>query len=80
MQIVYVLRDWIETSGINKSVTFHTSRHTFATLGLTNGVDLYTMSKLLGHKTISATQIYAKIVNEKLRNAVAMLPGISVSK
>jgi integrase len=80
MQIVYVLRDWIKTSGINKSVTFHTSRHTFATLGLTSGVDLYTVSKLLGHKTISATQIYAKIVDEKLRNAVAMLPSIKVSR
>jgi integrase len=80
MKIVYALRDWIKESDINKAITFHTSRHTFATLGLTNGVDLYTMSKLLGHKTISATQIYAKIVDEKLRSAVAMLPSIKVSR
>jgi site-specific recombinase XerD len=80
MQIVYVLRDWIEKTSINKSVTFHTARHTFATFGLTQGIDLYTMSKLLGHKTISATQIYAKIVDEKLRKAVSSLPSIKVSR
>jgi integrase len=79
-QIVLVLRDWIKKAEIDKPVSFHTSRHTFATIGLTSGIDLYTMSKLLGHKTIAATQIYARVVDEKLRKAVSMLPSIKVSK
>ncbi len=52
----------------------------FATLALTQGVDLYTVSKLLGHKTIQATQIYAKIVDEKKKAAMELLPMIEISK
>ena len=49
---------------------------TFATLALTQGVALYTVSKLLGHKTIQATQIYAKIIDEKKNAAMELLPMI----
>ena len=49
---------------------FHQSRHTFATLMLTLDVDLYTTSKLLGHKNIATTQIYAKIIDQKKDDAV----------
>ena len=49
---------------------FHVSRHTFATLMLTLDVDLYTTSKLLGHKNIATTQIYAKIIDQKKDDAV----------
>ena len=72
--IGYNLRKWAKGAGINKYITFHTSRHTFATLSLTYGVDLYTVSKLLGHKSIKMTEIYAKIVNEKADEAVNKLP------
>lgn len=80
MQIVYILREWAKAAEIKKDVTFHTSRHTFATLNLSQGVDLYTVSKLLGHKQIKTTQVYAKIVDEKLKAAVDLLPAIEVSK
>lgn len=49
-----------------KKVTFHLERHTFATLFLSEGVPLESLSKMLGHKNIATTQIYAKILNEKV--------------
>lgn len=63
-------------AGIEKNVTFHTARHTYATLLLTKGADLYTTSKLLGHADISTTQIYAKIIDEKKQAAVQLLDGL----
>ena len=69
---------WATKAKIEKHITFHTSRHTFATLALTKGADLFTVSKLLGHKDISTTQIYAKIVNEKLDEAMKALPVFNV--
>ena len=51
--------------GIEKNVTWHMSRHTFATMMLTLGADLYTVSKLLGHTSVRMTQVYAKIINQK---------------
>ncbi len=69
-----VIKKWTKLAGINKNISFHSSRHTFATLALTNGVDLYTVSKLLGHKDIETTQIYAKIVDKKKRKAVESFP------
>ena len=65
-----------KAAGINKKVTFHTARHTFATMMLTLGADLYTTSKLLGHSDIKTTQIYAKIVDEKKREAVNLVNDI----
>ena len=53
------LRTLIKKAGISKHVTFHCSRHSFATLTLTYGADLYTVSKLLGHANIRTTQVYA---------------------
>ncbi|MNT38608.1 Tyrosine recombinase XerC [compost metagenome] len=49
-----------------KKVTFHLARHTFATLFLSEGVPLESLSKMLGHKNIATTQIYAKVLNEKV--------------
>lgn len=71
-----VIAQWVKDAGINKHITFHCARHTFATLLLTMGGDLYTTSKLLGHKNISTTQVYAKIVDEKKAQAVNLLNGI----
>lgn len=55
----------------------HTARHTHATMMLTLGVDLYTVSKLLGHTNIQTTQIYAKLVDESKKKAVALIPNIT---
>ena len=67
---------WVKKAGIGKHITFHCARHTFATLTLTYGADLYTVSKLLGHQNIQVTQIYAKIVDEKKKEAVNLIPTI----
>lgn len=75
-----IIKKWCVDASIDKSISFHTSRHTFATLALTQGVDLYTVSKLLGHKRITVTEIYAKIVDEKLKEAVSKLPNLEVAK
>ena len=64
------LRIWAAKAGITKAITYHTSRHTFATMLLTLGADLYTVSKLLGHSQIKNTQIYAEIINRRKDEAV----------
>ncbi len=63
------LFQWIGAAGITKNITFHSFRHTFATLQLFNGTDIYTVSKMLGHKSLKTTQIYTKIVDEAKRKA-----------
>lgn len=70
------VRKWTKEAGIAKAITFHCSRHTYATLLLSYGTDIYTVSKLLGHRDVSTTQIYAKIVDEKKRKAVDSIPGL----
>lgn len=59
------LKKWIEAAGITKHITFHCFRHTFATLQLTNGTDIYTVSKMLGHTNVRTTQKYTKVVDSK---------------
>lgn len=58
-------------------ISFHCGRHTHATMMLTLGVDLYTVSKLLGHTNIQTTQIYAKLVDESKKKAIDLIPNIS---
>lgn len=63
-QITRPLKLWIKDSGINKKISFHNFRHSYATLQLANGTDIYTVSKLLGHKNLSTTQIYTKVLDK----------------
>lgn len=63
------VKRWIESSGIKKHITFHCFRHSFATNQLTEGTDLYTVSKMLGHTNVKTTQIYAKVVDAKKEKA-----------
>lgn len=67
---------WCKNAGITKHITFHCSRHTAATLNLTLGVPIETVSKLLGHTKIVTTQIYAKIVDDQQKKAVSKQNGI----
>ena len=67
------LNDWIKKAGITKDITFHCFRHTFATLQLFKGTSIYTVSKLLGHKDLKTTQVYAKIVDKTKQEAVNKL-------
>lgn len=71
-QMIYLA----EAANLNRHISFHVARHTFATLALTYGADIYTVSKLLGHSSVSTTQIYAKVIDEKKRAAVALIPTI----
>ena len=70
------IKRWILRNGIDKHITFHCARHTFATLCLTYDIDIYTVSKLLGHKDIKHTQIYAKIIDKKRDDAIDKLPNL----
>jgi integrase len=63
------LYQWIGAAGITKNITFHCFRHTFATLQLSKGTDIYTVSKMLGHRELKTTQIYAKIIDATKRKA-----------
>lgn len=63
------LQQWVMKAGISKTITFHCARHTYATLQLTMGTDIYTVSKLLGHRELKTTQVYAKVIDEKKKEA-----------
>lgn len=69
------LKKLIGAAGIDKHITFHCARHTFACLSLNLGVDLYVVSKLLGHRSIAVTQIYGKISDSEKVNAVNQFNG-----
>jgi len=64
-----VLKKWVSDSGIDKHITFHCARHSYATLQLAGGTDIYTVSKMLGHTNVRTTQVYAKVVDEKKEKA-----------
>lgn len=70
----HILQEWILMAGIKKKIGWHCSRHTYACLLLNSGVEIFTVSKLLGHKNVATTQIYSKIIDKTKREAVNRLP------
>lgn len=72
-----ILSRWGKDAGIQKHITFHVARHTHATMMITLGADIYTVSKLLGHTNIHTTQVYARIVDESKSKAIALIPEIT---
>lgn len=70
------IKRWVLRAGINKEITFHCARHTFAVMMLDIGTDIYTVSKLLGHRELNTTQIYAKVLDKNKQKAVANIPDI----
>lgn len=73
------LKVWTEFAGIDKHVTFHTARHSFAVNILTNGGDIYTLSKLLGHKKVATTQIYADVLEKTKQKTMDLLNSFEES-
>lgn len=70
------IRVWVARAGIDKNITFHCARHTFAVMMLDLGTDIYTVSKLLGHRELSTTQIYAKVMDKNKQAAVSAIPSV----
>lgn len=67
---------WCNRAAVPKHITFHSARHTNAVLLLENGADIYTVSKRLGHRELRTTQIYAKIVDSKMKEAAEIIPKL----
>ncbi len=70
------IKRWAEQAGINHDICFHTSRHTYGTMLITAGVDLYTASKMMGHADVRPTQEYAKIVDKKKEEAISLIDNV----
>ena len=71
--LVCELSKWVEKAIVNKHITFHCFRDTFAMRLLDNGIDIYTIVTLLGHKQVSSTQIYVRLSPQKARKALMKL-------
>lgn len=69
---------WCMRAGITKHITFHSARHTNAVLLLEHGADIYTVSKRLGHKELRTTEIYAKIIDSKMKEASELIPDLKI--
>lgn len=70
------LKLWASEARIKKNLHWHISRHSFATLFLTSGGDIFTLSKMLGHSSVETTAIYGKIIDSKKQDEVNKLPEL----
>ncbi|MFH1052254.1 MAG: site-specific integrase [bacterium] len=71
------LKIWAKEAGIDKRLHFHVSRHTFGTMAITFGVDIYSLKEMMPHKTLNMTMHYAKIVDAKRKAEAMKLPTLS---
>lgn len=71
------LREWMINAGIRRKITFHCARHTHATLLMTKNVDIYTVSKMLGHRHLKTTQIYTNVIDQKKLDAVKIFDQLN---
>ena len=76
----HAIKVWMLRAGITMEITFHCARHSFAVMMLDIGTDIYTVSKLLGHRELSTTQIYAKVLDKTKQAAVMNIPDIGLKK
>ena len=74
------LARWAQNAGITKHLTFHMSRHTFACLSIEAGIDIYTIGKLLGHRSIKSTQVYSDVMDGRKEAAVSLLDKLDLLK
>ena len=70
------LTKWVRSVGIDKQITFHCARHTFAVMMLELGVNIAVIQKLLGHRDLATTLIYAKVLDKSKREAVTLIPKL----
>lgn len=75
----HLLQEWIwKDADIKKKITFHCARHSYATLLLSSGGDIYTVSSLLGHQDLKTTEIYGKIISSQKNKVVDLLPTFEI--
>ena len=74
------LRVWAKRTGINKHITFHVSRVSFATISIEAGINIYVVSKLCGHANVKTTQIYARMIDPIYRKTITLLNNVYNSK
>ena len=72
------LKDWAGKAGINKNITWHSARHSFATILLMNNTDIRTVGSLMGHSILDHTQKYLHVVDELKKRAVNVLPQFEI--
>jgi site-specific recombinase XerD len=70
------LRKWAKESGVNKHLSYHCARHSFAVNVLSRGADIKTVSSLLGHSSLVMTEKYTRVVDELKQKAIQSLPDL----
>ena len=75
-RLIYHLKIWAAKAGVKKNIGWHTARHTFAVNYLTYGGDIYSLKELLGHSSVTITEIYGKIVNTKKKEMINNIPAL----